>query len=178
MNYIDLLIISVCIFGFVKGYSNGLVKEITGALSLVISFYVAINFYSIFEPFFNNYFKNENIKSLLVFSLLFLFSLLFIRIVGYIVDKITRIMALGIASRLLGSLFGFFKLYLICGLILFFEKPISIINKNLKQNSVLYQDCHDFILKAAPSFNHKKIRKNIEKKREEFEKKFNLKTPQ
>ena len=84
MNYIDLVLLSICIYGLVKGYINGLVKEITGTLSLFISFYVASSFYTFFDPYFSNYISEGPVKSLVVFGVLFLllaiccrFSLMF-----------------------------------------------------------------------------------------------------
>ena len=120
MNYIDLVLVSICIYGLVKGYINGLVKEITGTLSLFISFYVAISFYTFFDPYFNDYISDGPIKSLVMFGALFLSTLLCVRIIGFL-DKATSFMALGLASKLLGSVFGFLKLYTLCGLILFLK---------------------------------------------------------
>ena len=115
MNYIDLVLVSMCIYGLVKGYINGLVKEITGTLSLFISFYVAISFYTFFDPYFNDYISDGPIKSLVMFGALFLSTLLCVRIIGFFLDKATSFMALGLASKLLGSVFGFLKLYTLCG---------------------------------------------------------------
>ena len=132
MNYIDLVLISICIYGLVKGYINGLVKEITGTLSLFISFYVAISFYTFFDPYFNDYISDGPIKSLVMFGALFLSTLLCVRIIGFFLDKATSFMALGLASKLLGSVFGFLKLYTLCGLILFFEGQIKLFEKKIK----------------------------------------------
>ena len=171
MNYIDLVLVSMCIYGLVKGYINGLVKEITGTLSLFISFYVAISFYTFFDPYFND----GPIKSLVMFGALFLSTLLCVRIIGFFLDKATSFMALGLASKLLGSAFGFLKLYTLCGLILFFEGQINLFEKKIKDESVLYKSCYGLIDKIAPDFDHKKIKNSFDKRKDEFEERLNLK---
>ena len=175
MNYIDLILVSTCIFGLVKGYINGLVKEITGTLSLFISFYVAISFYTFFDPYFNDYISDGPVKSLVMFGALFLSTLLCVRIIGVFLDKATSFMALGFASKLLGSVFGFLKLYTLCGLILFFESQIKLKKKKIKDESFLYNSCYGFIEKIAPDFDHKEIRNSFDKKKGELEEKLNLK---
>ena len=175
MNYIDLVLVSICIYGLVKGYINGLVKEITGTLSLFISFYVAISFYTFFDPYFNDYISDGPIKSLVMFGALFLSTLLCVRIIGFFLDKATSFMALGLASKLLGSVFGFLKLYTLCGLILYFEGQINLFEKKIKDESVLYKSCYGLIDKIAPDFDHKEIKNSFDKRKDEFEERLNLK---
>ena len=83
-------------------------------------------------------------------------------------------MALGFASKLLGSAFGFLKLYTLCGLILFL-KVKSIYLKKIKDESFLYNSCYGLIEKIAPDFDHKEIRNSFDKKKGEFEERLNLK---
>ncbi len=175
MNYIDLVLLSVCIYGLVKGYVNGLVKEITGTLSLFISFYVAISFYAIFDPYFSDYISEGPIKSLIAFGALFLFTLLSVKIIGFFLDKITSFMALGFASKLLGAAFGLFKLYLFCGVILFFDSQINVLDKKIKKESVLFTNCKGVVEKIAPDFDHHEIKNSLDKKKEVIEERFNLK---
>ena len=44
MNYLDIIIVIPLVYGMIKGFYNGLVKEITALLALVVGVYVAINF--------------------------------------------------------------------------------------------------------------------------------------
>ena len=50
MNYLDIAIAVPLLYGLVKGFSNGLIKEITGLVSLIIGIYVAVNFSIFLEP--------------------------------------------------------------------------------------------------------------------------------
>ena len=51
MNYLDIVIAIPLLYGLIKGFTNGLIKEITGLLGLIIGVYVAINSSSFFFSF-------------------------------------------------------------------------------------------------------------------------------
>ena len=55
MNYLDIIIVIPLLYGLIKGFSNGLVKEITGLLGLIIGVYVAVNFSSYLYPKFTEF---------------------------------------------------------------------------------------------------------------------------
>ena len=69
MNYLDIALSVPLLYGLIKGFSNGLIKEITGLLSLVLGVYVAVNFSIILDPplsgIFNNY---EQFKPIIAIS--------------------------------------------------------------------------------------------------------------
>ena len=50
MNYLDIIIAVPLLYGMIKGFSNGLIKEVTSLLALFIGVYVAINFSEFLEP--------------------------------------------------------------------------------------------------------------------------------
>ena len=72
MNYLDI-IISVCLlYAIIKGFSNGLIKEITSLISLFLGVYVGVNFAEYLEPKVVKIFSiNEDIGVVLAFSFLF-----------------------------------------------------------------------------------------------------------
>ena len=73
MNYLDIAIAVPLLYGLIKGFSNGLIKEITGLLSLVIGIYIAVNFSNLLEPHLSGIFDNyEQFKPLLAFAILFI----------------------------------------------------------------------------------------------------------
>ena len=50
MNYLDIVIAIPLLYGLLKGFTNGLIKEITGLLGLIIGVYAAINFSAYLHP--------------------------------------------------------------------------------------------------------------------------------
>ena len=180
MNYLDIIIVAPLLYGLIKGFSNGLVKEITGLLGLIIGVYVAINFSSYLHPRFIEFLGgHEQFVPIISFTTLLLVSILVIRLLGYFLDKLTKALALGIISRILGAIFGFFKIVVIFSFLLFIVTEYGLINTQTQKESVLLKPLQDITAIITPEINkHKdtfldKVEKNTNKVKEEIEKKVN-----
>jgi len=181
MNYLDIIIALPLLYGLIKGFSNGLVKEITGLLGLIIGVYVAINFSSYLHPRFSEFLGGyEQFVPIIAFTTLFVVSILVIRLLGYFLDKLTKVLALGIISKILGSIFGLFKIVVIFSFLLVVITEYELINTKTQKESVLLKPLQDVAVIITPEINkHKntlldKIEKNTEKAKEEIEKKVNI----
>ena len=180
MNYLDIIIAAPLLYGLIKGFSNGLVKEITGLLGLIIGVYVAINFSSYLHPRFTEFLGGyEQFVPIISFATLLFVSILVIRLLGYFLDKLTKALALGIISRILGAIFGFFKIVVIFSFLLFIVTEYGLINTQTQKESVLLKPLQDITAIITPEINkHKdtfldKVEKNTTKAKEEIEKKVN-----
>jgi len=180
MNYLDIIIAVPLLYGLIKGFSNGLVKEITGLLGLIIGVYVAINFSSYLYPRFTEFLGGyEQFVPIISFVTLLFVSILVIRLLGYFLDKLTKALALGVISRILGAIFGFFKIAVIFSFLLFIVTEYGLINTQTQKESVLLKPLQDVAAIITPEINkHKdtfldKVEKNTNKAKEEIEKKVN-----
>jgi len=180
MNYLDIIIILPLLYGLIKGFSNGLIKEITGLLGLIIGVYVAINFSSYLHPrvteFLGGY---DQFVPIIAFTTLFVVSILAIRLLGYFLDKLTKVLALGIISKILGSIFGVLKIVVIFSFLLVVITEYKLINTKTQKESVLLKPLQDVAGIIIPEINkHKhtfldKVEKNTEKAKEKIDKKVN-----
>ena len=171
MNYLDIVIAIPLVYGLVKGFTNGLIKEITGLLGLLIGVYVAINFSSYLHPKFAEVLAGyEQFIPIISFATLFIVSVLMIKILGYIIDKLTKALALGFVSRILGAIFGFLKIVVIFSFLLVIITDYGLIDNETKEKSVLLQPLQDVSNRITPEINkHKDI--IIEKAKEKLEEK-------
>ena len=173
MNYLDIIIVIPLLYGLIKGFSNGLVKEITGLLGLIIGVYVAVNFSSYLHPKFTEFLGGyEKFVPIITFTTLFVVSILAIRLLGNILDKLTRLLALGIISRILGSIFGVLKIIVLFSFLLFVLTEHELINHQIQTESVLLNPIQEISVLIIPKINkHKdtfleKVEKNTEKAKE------------
>jgi len=165
MNYLDIIIAVPLLYGLIKGFSNGLVKEVTSLLALFIGVYVAINFSEYLEPKFINILDGyHEFVPVLAFGVLFLVSVLCIKALGFIVDKLTKALALGIFSRLFGGVFGFLKVVVIFSFLLFVITDYNLVNKQTKEDSVLFKPLSDISRIITPQLKkHQSILDKIDK---------------
>ena len=177
MNYLDIIIAVPLLYGLIKGFSNGLVKEVTSLLALFIGVYVAINFSEFLEPKFIDILDGyQEFVPVLAFGVLFLVSVLCIKGLGFLVDKLTKVLALGIFSRVFGGVFGFLKVVVIFSFLLFVVTDYNLVNKKTKNGSVLFEPLTDIAKTITPKLKkHQSILDKIDKEAEKAKEKINQK---
>ena len=177
MNYLDIIIAVTLLYGMIKGFSNGLIKEVTSLLALFIGIYVAINFSEYLEPKFIDILDvYQEFVPVIAFGLLFLVSVLCIKAIGFVFDKLTKVMALGVFSRVFGGIFGFLKVVVIFSILLFFITDYNLLNKQTKSGSVLFVPLTEVAKIITPQLKkHQFILNKIDKETKKAKEKINQK---
>ena len=110
----------------------------------------------------------------LAFGILFLVSVLCIKALGFIIDKLTKALALGIFSRVLGGVFGVLKVVVIFSFLLFFFIDYNLVNKQAKEDSVLFEPLADLAKTITPKLKkHQTILDKIDKETKRVKEKIN-----
>tara|TARA_B100001758_G_C18230213_1_gene514938 strand:+ start:86 stop:634 length:549 start_codon:yes stop_codon:yes gene_type:complete len=178
MNYLDIIILIPLLYGLVKGFSNGIIKEIIGLTGLIVGVYIAINFSFYLHPRAAELLKGyAQFVPIISFATLFVFSVLVIRLLGYFLDKITKALALGIISKILGAVFGVLKVLVIFGFLMFFIKEYKLIDTKTQSDAVLLGPIEDVAGIITPKLNKHKntFLEKVEKKTKEAKKKLEKK---
>ena len=168
-------------YGLIKVIKHGLVKEITGLVSIIVGVYVSIHFSELLTPYFKEILKgNESFIPILSFALLFVVVLLLIKFFGYLADKSMKALALGVINYILGGVFGTLKMVIVISFIIHIADQIKIIPKETKQTAVLYPYASEIINVIAPQLEKKmdvfdKIEQETESAKKKIKKKINLK---
>ena len=166
MNYLDIALIIPIVYGLIQGFSRGIVKEVTSLVSLIIGVYIAINFSFYLDVHLEGLIqKNKELIPIISFTIVFAATLIVIRVIGYLLEKITNALALGIISKLLGAIFGSIKIAVLLSALIFFEQKIELIPKDVLKNSILKEPIENILVVLIPEITeHKDIIKDIEKK--------------
>lgn len=155
MNYLDIVLAIPLLWGLYKGITKGIVKELTSLLALVLGIYSAVHFADNIHPYLKNEFSIESsFVPIVSFAITFIVIVLIVRLIGYLLDKIVKMVALGVISRLLGGVFGVFKTaFVISGLLLVintFDYYLKLIPLDQKKASILYQPISNMIPSIIP----------------------------
>ena len=177
MNYIDIVIAVFFIYGVFKGFLNGIIKEITGIISLIGGVYIAINFSEYLKPIIKQKIStSEDFLPILVFAIVFFVSFLFLRFFGYFIDKIVNTLSLGLVTKFIGGVFGGVKIIIIFCFIFFMIEEYKIINKKTLQESQLLIPIQHTTKIIIPKINKhqedivKQVQKETKKTKEKLEK--------
>ena len=170
MNYLDIIIAIPLIYGFIKGFENGLIKEVTGITGIVFGLYIAIHFSPYLYPKATSFFGDQKqFIPIISFTTLFIVSFITIKVLGYIIDKFTKVLALGFFSRILGSFFGALKIIVLLSFLTVVINRYEIVQIKTKKESKLIIPL-EFVAKIIiPEINrHKEV--FLEKTKEKTEK--------
>ena len=89
--------------GFVQRISKGIVKELAALIALTTGIYGAIHFADNIHPYIKEQLAIESsFLPIISFAITFIVIVLAVKLIGFIIDKIVKAVALGIISRLLG----------------------------------------------------------------------------
>jgi len=114
MNWIDLFIIVILIIALVRGFTDGLIKEVAALAALILGIWGAIKFSSFTAGKLYEWFDmTGQFVGIISFLITFGVIVIIIHFIGIIADKIVDAASIGFMNRLLGMLFGVFKSALI-----------------------------------------------------------------
>jgi len=142
MKTIDFLIAIPVIWGIYKGYSKGLISEVTQVGALVLGILLGSSLSYLFADFLiNTAGLSEKIVPLLAFIIVFAAVLIGVHFIAKILEKAAKTLSLGWLNTLGGIAFGGLKFLLIIGiviqLIISNDTKGRIISEDSRENSVL-----------------------------------------
>ena len=138
MNYLDIVVVISLFYGIVKGFSNGIIIEISNIISLFLAIYIGVNFSQLIYPYLKTEILSDysKIVPLIAFLIVFIITIIIVKSIGELINKITKQLALGFISRLLGAVFGMLKILVVCIFLLMLVIDYSIIDNKTKETSV------------------------------------------
>jgi len=152
MNYIDFIIIILLVFGLMRGYSEGLVKELASLLALIVGIWGAIKFSSFTAAKLYDYFDmTGKFVGIIAFLLTFIAIVILIHFIGILVDKFVDSISLGFLNRLLGVFFGVFKTALILSVIFVVLNALDAKHSFLPKEKIEQSKLYNPIADIAPA---------------------------
>ncbi|HVN58108.1 MAG TPA: CvpA family protein [Bacteroidales bacterium] len=152
MNWIDAVIIIILILGAVRGFINGLVKEVASLAALILGIWGAIKFSDFTAAKLYDYFDlTGRYVGIIAFIITFLIIVIVIHFIGMLVDKLMEAIALGFINRLLGIVFGLLKSVLIMSVVFVVLNAIDSHRHFLPKEKIDQSALYNPISDIAPS---------------------------
>lgn len=145
MNFIDIILGGLILFGFVRGLMKGLFVEVASLVALIAGIYGAIHFSYFAGDFLKDSFESwdEKYINLTAFAVTFVVILVLITMAGKLLTKIADFASLGILNKILGGAFGGLKVAVMLGAVLvFFDRTnntMEFVEKEKVDESILYK---------------------------------------
>ena len=143
MEFIDIIIGGFLLYGFLRGIWNGLFVELASFLSLLVGIWAALKFSNTLNLILQS-FVSWSPKTIMVVSFALTFILVFIAItmLAKVFTTLFSFAGLGIFNKILGGVFGIFKMVLIVGVSLGIFEKVNFANhfaeKETLEKSLFY----------------------------------------
>ena len=136
MNLIDLIIIAIIGFGIIRGYSKGLIIELSSFFGIFISFFIAGNVDNLLSNEISAFISvNSDLLNTISFIIIFILSYLLIIYLAKGFTKLAKVVYLGLLNSLLGGVFGGLKLLLILLIITKIIFSLNLLSNNIISES-------------------------------------------
>ena len=148
MNWIDAVIVVILILSLVRGFINGLVKEVASLAALILGIWGAIRFSAFTAEKLYDYFDmTGRYVGIIAFLITFGIIVVIIHFVGILADKIVSAASLGLINRLCGIGFGLLKSVLLMSVLFVVLNAIDtrkpFLPKDKIEGSIFYSPISD-----------------------------------
>ena len=156
MNVLDVVILVILSYGFIKGIMKGLFVEIASLVALIGGIWGAIHF-----SYFVGDFLKESVAwgekkiSLVAFAVTFVAIVIAVSLLGKFLTKLADLAALGLVNKILGGVFGLLKVGLILSMLFVFfhelNSAVSFVDDETLEESSLYETVKSIAPTLFPS---------------------------
>jgi len=144
VNWFDIVTASLILIIGIKGIFNGLIKELSGLIGIVLGVWLASTYAAPFGGWIgDNLLSIDSQPALKTIGFLSLLSLIWLSaiILGILISKLVSLSGLGLIDKILGLLFASAKVFMILSVIIFALSNIDFVKQNTKSltdKSLLY----------------------------------------
>ncbi len=143
MNYLDIIMGSLILFGAVKGFFKGFIIEAASIVALIAGILGALLFASTIGDLLSTYFDFDTIPPTgIIFALIFIVIIISMNLLAKLLTKVIKMAALGLINRIFGSLFGGLKFAIVLSALLLLLDQFSFLfqyfDTTILEESILY----------------------------------------
>ncbi len=154
VNYFDIIIAVPLIWFGYKGFTKGIIIEITSILAFILGIWGGIYFSDyISDAVIDNI--NSEYEPIISFTIIFVAIVILVFILGKLLEKIINIAQLKIANKLGGAAFGVAKVVLMLSFLVTiidrYDQQFELLPQDMKNESTLYQPLCDISKIIVPA---------------------------
>lgn len=139
MNLFDLISIGLIAYGSFRGFSKGLIVEMSSLLAIFLGFTTGINFDDLISNFLYTTFNIQfSLLKIFVFLIIFFITYSLVILVAKSITKFIKVVNLGLLNSVFGGVFGLTKWSLLFIGLVWIIHSIEFSNFEATTNSFMY----------------------------------------
>ena len=149
VNYIDVIILLPLVYGAYKGFSQGLIIEMSTLFALVLGVFISLRYAVNVENFLKDFVVlPESYAYYIAFAVTFLLVIIVMHLLGKLLTKLIDMVSLGLFNKLFGIVLGVLKAAIVVCVVLFIVNALDVrydfISAKTKSDSLLYKPFVNF----------------------------------
>ncbi len=149
MNFLDLIALLAIGYGAIKGFFNGMVKEIIGFISVILALWIGMRIAFLFADYYKgNAGLPDRYIPFLAFLSAFLLVLVAILLLARLIDTMVSATALTVPNKLGGAAFGGLKLAFLVGALFCVVGHANYLPEETKNSSATYKPLTEYVSKV------------------------------
>ena len=139
MNLFDLISIGLIGYGSFRGFSKGLIVEMSSLLAIFLGFTIGINFDDLISNFLYNTFNIKfSLLKIFVFLIIFFITYSLVVLAAKSITKFIKVVNLGLMNSVFGGVFGLTKWSLLFIVLVWIISSIEFSDFDEITNSFMY----------------------------------------
>ena len=139
MNLFDLISIGLIAYGSFRGFSKGLIVEMSSLLAIFLGFTIGINFDDLISNFLYTTFNIQfSLLKIFVFLIIFFITYSLVILVAKSITKFIKVVNLGLLNSVFGGVFGLTKWSLLFIVLVWIIHSIELSDFEATTNSFMY----------------------------------------
>jgi len=176
VNFIDIFLGIILLYGLFKGLKNGLFVELASLVSLLLGVYLSIEFSNLTADFIRETLSfDSDYLEIIAFLITFILVVVLVTLLAKVFTKIVDFANLGLINRLLGAVFGLVKIIFILSISMHFFQKINtnevFLSKEKMDESILYNpvvETSELIFPVVSELFDKAIQKEEHQEQETY----------
>lgn len=164
MNFIDVFVLVLFVWFGYKGFTKGLVIELSSIVALVIGVYGGLKFSYIVSNLLIDDVEGKYLP-IVSFTVTFAIIVLIVFLIGRLLEKIINLAALKIANKLGGAAFGVLKvavaLSVLITIVESYDRKLKFIPQEQKESSVCYKPMLDMAGVILPELEKNQLLQEV-----------------
>lgn len=156
MEFLDIILGGLLIYGFIRGLCNGFFVEVASLISILLGIYVAIKFSFLMKVFLESHVSwNPKTVQILAFAFTFILVVVGVSALAKVFTTIANFAQLGFINKLIGGFLGILRAILIISISLnLFQKlntRVSFVEDETLNQSIFYNPIQKISKMIYPS---------------------------
>ena len=148
MNWLDIALAVPLIWGLYKGFTSGIIMEVSRIVALIAGVYLAVRFaQELSEYLYRNTELTNEFLPIISFAIIFIGVVLLVHLFAKAIEKLAKAVALGWANKAAGAAFGMFRMTFLLSVVIMMLTRFELLQQFNKgetiKKSFLYQPITD-----------------------------------